>query len=215
MRWSRWSHVPLTKSMRAPCTASKARWLRARSGPHLPCYSGRVYGAVHWELAPIKRWLASHLASVAVIVPVVVGCAVSDPGTTTDGLTCVPPALLCDGGCLDIASDPANCGACGSPCSRGNSCIEGVCGSPNCPAGMSECDGVCVDLDTHIAHCGQCNRGCTLTHKCINGSCECAAPWGICEGLCVDLRYSGAHCGGCGQACGPNQRCEREVCVQR
>ena len=45
--------------------------------------------------------------------------------------------LLCDGDCVDLATDPANCGACGNACLR-DVCIHGACaceGTNDCPDG--------------------------------------------------------------------------------
>lgn len=43
-----------------------------------------------------------------------------------DPPTCPPALDLCDGVCVDLASDPSHCGECGSVCSTGL-CVEGAC----------------------------------------------------------------------------------------
>lgn len=39
---------------------------------------------------------------------------------------CTPPEMLCEGRCIDVSSDPFNCGTCGKVCPS-NLCTAGVC----------------------------------------------------------------------------------------
>jgi stigma-specific protein Stig1 len=73
----------------------------------------------------------------------------------------------CSGACVDLASDPRNCGACGMicpigtcargqcacgpnfPCTGGQVCAVGTCVT-TCPSGQTDCNGLCADLrQTH------------------------------------------------------------------
>ncbi len=39
------------------------------------------------------------------------------------------PLEVCDGGCVDLRSDPRYCGSCERPCGAGLSCSDGECGT--------------------------------------------------------------------------------------
>jgi hypothetical protein len=43
-------------------------------------------------------------------------------------MECAPGMSTCSGRCVDLTSDPVNCGACGTVCSAGQFCSNGVCG---------------------------------------------------------------------------------------
>ncbi len=42
-------------------------------------------------------------------------------------VVCTSDQVTCDGQCISLASDPANCGACGRSCGAGESCSAGLC----------------------------------------------------------------------------------------
>lgn len=42
---------------------------------------------------------------------------------------CSPGLTRCGGACLDVRSDPNNCGTCGNACGAGKVCADGACGS--------------------------------------------------------------------------------------
>jgi len=63
-------------------------------------------------------------------------CAKHDFGTI-----CAAERAPCGQQCLDLTTDPANCGGCGIPCATGQSCQAGVC---QCPTGLFDCNGSCV-----------------------------------------------------------------------
>jgi hypothetical protein len=72
-------------------------------------------------------------------------CSAADcqTGATCEDGTCVCPSerAECDGACVDLASDGANCGACGYACST-DTCIHGACtcnDGADCPDECSTC----------------------------------------------------------------------------
>jgi hypothetical protein len=105
-------------------------------------------------------------------------------------LACETQGLAeCGGVCVDVASDPTNCGACGYACG-GFACVLGSCvelasapeiESPGIPSadlqltceaqGLADCLGVCVDLSADPANCGACGHACAGGHICDLGVC--------------------------------------------
>src|SRR5687767_14016379 len=120
----------------------------------------------------------------------------ADVGTSVDAAPEAAPAPTCPTGqtecvsggtasCKTLASDPANCGACGRTCSAGQSCIGGQC---QCPSGTASCSGSCVDLKSNASHCGACGIACGTGTVCSNGTCvKGSCPTGTvnCSGACV------------------------------
>ncbi len=55
--------------------------------------------------------------------------------------TCSNARTLCGSTCVDLNSDPLNCGACGDVCQSGLSCNSGFCGSATAPSdgGIQPC----------------------------------------------------------------------------
>jgi hypothetical protein len=91
------------------------------------------------------------------------GCVAADPDATD-----VAP-MMCNGKCVDLNSDPKNCGACSQPCNlTGEVCILGMC---LCPAPQTACGNQCVDLNTDSSNCGSCG------HNCENNPCD----MGVCQ----------------------------------
>jgi hypothetical protein len=130
----------------------------------------------------------------------------------------------CDGsaanGCeVQLASDPAHCGACGTACNSTNgtaTCSASTCGI-TCNAGFGNCDGNAtngceVNLSADPAHCGGCGTVCNSTNgtaTCTASTCgiSCGAGFGNCDGNAangceVTLASDLLHCGSCGTACG-------------
>lgn len=117
----------------------------------------------------------------------------------------------CQGGCTDLTSDAANCGACGSPC------IFELRGGTVC------CNGNCIDPLTDPDNCGGCGISCG-TGACCNGTCCpqgttcsngicCPQGQSYCSGTCCAL---GNCCNGsccargetcCGNTCCPSGTC--------
>ncbi|MFP2960319.1 EGF domain-containing protein [Myxococcus sp. 1LA] len=53
---------------------------------------------------------------------------VNTPGSyTCVGGTCQPPTVQCGSQCVNLSSDPSNCGACGNVCDVGQTCSQSAC----------------------------------------------------------------------------------------
>jgi Stigma-specific protein, Stig1/Putative metal-binding motif len=147
-------------------------------------------------------------------------------GTSSAAPTCVTPdpaaAEACDGqdeDCdgkfdegFDLQNDTANCGACGTSCTVGQSC----------------CSGHCSDTSSDGSHCGMCTTSCGSGLDCCSGQCKdrqqdesncgtcgimCGAGSTCCGGGCVDLKTDGNNCGACGHGCATGQTCCAGGCV--
>lgn len=110
-------------------------------------------------------------------------CACGDFGQCPTGDLCVN-----DGGrwqCVSTSTNPRNCGALGTSCADGESCVGGmcVCGATGtrCSAGQACCDGRCIDTSNDAANCGGCGVLCTPNApNCTGGNCTCAAAGRAC-----------------------------------
>src|SRR5689334_14382694 len=82
-----------------------------------------------------------------------------DAGPTPDGG--MPPLCpgagetLCGTACVDVLTDPANCGMCAMACATGEVCSSGGCVGM-CTMGLMDCMGACVDTSADPANCGGC-----------------------------------------------------------
>ncbi len=142
-----------------------------------------------------------------------VECA-ADATCDDDGFTC------CMGGCVDLQSDPNNCGACGVPCQ--GDCVNGACGDAcggQCVAPQECCAGSCVDTSTSLANCGTCGSACDLekANACVGSICKCGST-SVCTGTDMCVQYSGLCVpeGGCtdDEDCNPPSTiCEGYDCV--
>jgi len=130
-----------------------------------------------------------------------------------------------DGPCLDIYSDPANCGGCGVACGDGEICEWGAC--TNCQdretwrndgtsttIDLTPCPGLCADLTNDPGNCGGCGIACGgETNTCQDGACVCAGT--VCNGACTDTSYDSYNCGACGTTCDEagGELCNNGSCV--
>jgi glucosylceramidase len=81
------------------------------------------------------------------IVPLglaLLAAACTEPGISFPAPTCAADQLACGLVCVNAASDPLNCGACGLPCPPEQTCQGGAC---RCAAGSRDCNGACVASD--------------------------------------------------------------------
>jgi hypothetical protein len=143
---------------------------------------------------------------------------------------CESPKVCYSGGCVDLFSDPNNCGAVGNYCS--GTCTNGTCvdacaaiGAP-CQANQTCCDvgvGVfaCRTTGTDMLNCGSCGRACSSTgaNACLNGQCacgsgaECTGGRTCCSNSCKDTNNDVYNCGSCGNACGVGLTCSGGQCM--
>lgn len=128
----------------------------------------------------------------------------------------------CDGndanGCeINVQNDPAQCGACGSPCvvpHASANCVMGVCGVATCDAGRLDCDGDPLNgceaaLDVDPKNCGGCGVACPPAETCEGGLCGLYCPKG--KANCDNNEDNGCEtplntltdCAFCGDACAP------------
>ena len=142
-------------------------------------------------------------------------------GTCVPGLTqtiCPVPNVMCNGVCVNPATDPRNCGNCGRACATGQTCSAGVCLSAQtiCPVPNVMCNGVCVNPATDPRNCGNCGRACATGQTCSAGVClyqtYCPAGNVRCNGICVNPMIDPRNCGSCGFSCGMPQRCNMGAC---
>jgi hypothetical protein len=88
------------------------------------------------------------------------GTSVSAPLST---MTCT----LCGGKCVDLLTDPKNCGACFQVVA-GGTCVNGA---PACNSGLTACAGGCVDTMSDNSNCGGCGKACFGQATCFSGHC--------------------------------------------
>jgi Stigma-specific protein, Stig1 len=130
------------------------------------------------------------------------GSGGSGPGTSCG----VPGQSVCGSSCVNLSSDPANCGVCGHSCAPGELCSSAQCA---CQPGFTRCGATCVDTRTNGAHCGACNMACTA-QVCANGTCQDSCPSGstACGTSCINVASDPMNCGGCSVVCRSDQVCQ-------
>lgn len=118
---------------------------------------------------------------------------------------CRPGLTDVMGRCVDLATDPSNCGAPGVRCGGATPvCAGGACHG-GCPDALMRCDAACVDFRTDPANCGGCGNDCARDQVCVAGDCrdyQAAATCASCTGdfaACCD--YAG------GRICVDSGRC--------
>ena len=145
--------------------------------------------------------------------------------------TCTSDLRLCNDRCTSLATDPANCGACGHSCAAGESCNGGACScdATACSGASWEgkrsagtvCDNACVDLASDPANCGACGNACAAGLVCTTsdgGSTSCASACAgtgqaVCGHACVNLQTHRWNCGACGRSCGSKECCVAGRCI--
>jgi hypothetical protein len=132
--------------------------------------------------------------------------------------TCPVGHVDCGGACVDLGSDRANCGGCGSTCSPSFACLAGDCALV-CSATTTNCDGSCVDTTSDPRNCGRCGSVCVApddgTVSCNAGQCSpvCSAGLSLCSETCVDTASDPKHCGDCRTKCSRKRICMQGECT--
>ena len=99
----------------------------------------------------------------------------SDSGACViEDVTCPGEQVCCKGACVDLRSDPNNCGRCGHSCPAGL-CYNGACGCSGLP---SDCPEGCTcatrtPLPNSTAACGGTDVACQDQTPCPNGDSDC------------------------------------------
>jgi hypothetical protein len=122
-------------------------------------------------------------------------------------------SALCNGACVDVATDTNNCGECGHACSTSvvnatPSCVAGAC-SFTCNSGYTLCNGACVDFSNDPNNCG----GCGSMFACSGGA---TCQSGQCKTSCTITANcpAGYACNGstCTTSCSSTQTCNGGCC---
>lgn len=183
------------------------------------------------EKACIDQWIAG-------LTPGSGGGGTGGGGTGGgDAGTDAPSCEQCGGAdCVDLTSDPGNCGKCGNACGNGEVCAAGTCasgcgalvqcgniccpsgatctgGQCTCPAGAAACNGACIDVTMDANNCGSCGKVCPSGTTCSSGACTCAGGKTLCGSTCVDTQTDASNCGMCGNACVLGQSCNAGACA--
>lgn len=124
----------------------------------------------------------------------------SDTDPVLQELVCDDDLDACDGSCVDVWTDPDNCGGCGITCSvvQGEAaCEDGICVLATCDDGWADCDGdpangcesqnVCEDGALCETTCGsegvtECGEDCEAT--CLPPEESCNLMDDDCDGAC-------------------------------
>ncbi|CAK9780452.1 hypothetical protein CC85DRAFT_300392 [Cutaneotrichosporon oleaginosum] len=158
------------------------------------------------------------------------------PGDTL----CDPPSATDNGTCVDLKTDPNNCGACGARCFFGfGRCINGYCphNDPNaCEPGWTGCEGgptsafpfTCTNLQNDVTNCGTCFVRCRDGQTCKGGECvddanappipplvdyTCENDFSWCDGSCRNVQNDNMNCGRCRNLCDEGQNCVEGTCT--
>jgi hypothetical protein len=155
-------------------------------------------------------------------------CGQADGGSNACVGTCPAGQVNCTGTCATLATDPANCGACGDVCSAPNatsSCVGSKCAIAVCAPNFLDCngnplDGCEIDGTSSVNHCGTCANACPSIDTCVNGSCQpiCSSmscPGGCCNGATCEAfaSQSTLFCGAGGALCAGCLGGSGEVCA--
>jgi len=84
---------------------------------------------------------------------------------------CLDTETKCGSKCVDVYTDPDNCGGCGTICDGvKNACANAVC---SCEVGLTDCgDGKCTNTATDNKNCGGCGNTCGSGKQCSDGFCK-------------------------------------------
>ena len=119
---------------------------------------------------------------------------------------CPMGKALCQGSCIDVQSDSANCGACDNACDIGLICSAGQC------VGSTLCNGRKHDTQSDLDHCGACNNRCPDGKICKDGQCTSGVGWAYCDDVRVWVGTLD-RCASCTDRCADGLTCKDGKCV--
>jgi hypothetical protein len=165
------------------------------------------------------------------------GSALTAPGPSPDAaaegasLDCVGGTVACGPSCVELASDPANCGACGVSCGVDGVCVNATCtkvgggetppdaesppeaqdasdsgigSGPGVPDGGPADSAVLASPDGGVDSAVEAGP--------VPDAGPCAPGQTLCLQRCVDVSTDSNNCGACGAACAARQACALGVC---
>jgi len=110
----------------------------------------------------------------------------------------------CSGRCVDLQTDPDNCGACGFSVPYGETCRNGQFSSSS---GLNK-------NGSSAASPGATSAGSVLTSATVAGiKGSCPTGRSSCSGTCTDLLNDTGNCGSCGNSCLSGQTCQNGRCL--
>jgi hypothetical protein len=156
-------------------------------------------------------------------------------GSAPDAMSaCMPGLTNCAGACVNLTSDPNNCGQCGDVCAMGpnssSRCQAGAC-VQSCAAGFANCTGMpmagcTTNLSSDVNNCGSCGTTCngvpnTAMSACTMARCSilaCNAGFADCDALAANgcetnVTNNVSSCGQCGHVCTNTANVSSTTCV--
>ena len=144
------------------------------------------------------------------------GCSDDESAKPSEPKACSHDKIACYGECVDLKSDPDNCGVCGQTCNSAEVCSLGDC-KTSCDSSLSKCGRACVNLNSNHDNCHECGNQCEDEQQCKFGQCvsECTEgpEFERCDGTCVDVQTDVKNCGQCGLDCGKYLWADNPICV--
>jgi len=107
-----------------------------------------------------------------------------------------PREIACPDGCVNLQTDPSNCGRCSHECQPTQDCCNGKCVASSsdtsncgqcgnvCPSGYVCCNGTCRNLNSDVNNCGACGVVCPSGQTCCAGQCCTTCCTGRYQTLC-------------------------------
>jgi hypothetical protein len=141
--------------------------------------------------------------------PLSAGTQNSSGGSQDSGILpvigqCSANLSKCSGKCVNLQTDPDNCGACGFSVPYGETCINGQFSSSleQSKSGSSTAPSGTTPAGSSLT---------SVTATGVQGSC----PTGLssCNGTCRDLSNDAKNCGSCGNICPSGQNCQNDRCI--
>jgi hypothetical protein len=119
--------------------------------------------------------------------------------------------FCCGGACVDVSSDPLNCGRCGLSCPSGY-CND--CEGPPTPSCLQSCGPgtICAGTRCVDSICEGSEQYCLASDGTLGTCCLPALYPGCQAGACATLSNDPLNCGACGIVCPPGATCQNGLC---